>query len=123
MRRLTAAIILSVFLAGICITNSIVVKNAYKNLGENIEICRNAVSSAEESLSAAQHLEDEWVQVEEILTAFVDHDIVDEIGVSIARLKNYAGVHEADYLAECTVIEMKLEHMKDNAEFGFHSFF
>ncbi len=122
MSRLIAAIVLTLLMIGLCISDRIVINNAYDKLYESITECEKSAYS-EESRDTAERLNKEFEQTEGLLSVFVNHDILDEIAESAARLKILSGVSHADYLSECASIKLKLEYIKKDSGVNLHSIF
>ncbi len=124
MRRLIAAAVLVFIIAGICIANSLTVKYAYEDLSEDIFILQNSFEeSPEKAAELSAEFEEKWSKIEEPLSVFVNHDIIDNLGEAISRLPILAQKGEAMFLAECKSIEMELLHMKKDTRISLHSIF
>ncbi len=122
MSRIIAAIVLTLLMIGLCISDRIVINNAYDKLYESITECEKS-AYLEESGDTAERLNKEFEQTEGLLSVFVNHDILDEIAESAARLKILSGVSQADYLSECASIKLKLEYIKKDSGVNLHSIF
>ena len=122
MCRIIAAVVLFLLMVGLCISDRIVIDNAYEDLYEKTLRCEEAVDTPE-SKDSSEQLEKEFEQTEGLLSVFVNHDILDEIAESVARLKILSGVSRADYLSECASIKLKLEYIKKDSGVNLHSIF
>ncbi len=123
MKRVIAAIVLILVVAGFCIFNVVYIENSYNDLKSDIDGIKESYSS--ESVEAAQkkaaEFEEKWVKKEDNLSVFVNHDIIDELGVSISKLSIYAPFNEELFLAECKEIEIGLLHMLNDTKINMHS--
>ncbi len=125
MKRVIAAIVLILAVAGFCVFNVVYIENSYNDLKSDIDGIKESYSS--ESVEAAQkkaaEFEEKWVKKEDNLSVFVNHDIIDELGVSISKLPIYAPLNEELFLAECKEIEIGLLHMLNDTKINMHSLF
>ncbi len=122
MSRIIAAVILILLLTGLCISDRIVINHSYNSLNEYIIECENAVDS-KDNKEIAGKLKKEFETKEGLLSVYVNHDTLDEISESVARLETLAGVSRADYLSECASIKLKLEYIKKDSGINLHSIF
>lgn len=122
MSRIIAAVILISLLTGLCISDRIVINRSYNSLNEYITECENAVDG-EENKETAEKLKKEFEKREGLLSVYVNHDTLDEIAESVARLGALAGVSRAGYLSECASIKLKLEYIKKDSGINLHSIF
>lgn len=122
MSRIIAAVILISLLTGLCISDRIVINHSYNSLNGYIIECENAVDS-KDNKELAGKLKKEFERKEGLLSVYVNHDTLDEISESVARLETLAGESRADYLSECASIKLKLEYIKKDSGINLHSIF
>ncbi len=122
MSRIIAAIILIFMLAGLCVADRIVIDNAYNEMYSEITACE-AAKGTENADKAVSTIRKNWENREGLLSVFVNHDILDEIGVSVARLEALKSEADEDYLSECAVIKLKLDYIKKDSGINMHSIF
>lgn len=122
MSRIIAAIILIFMLAGLCVADRIVIDNAYNEMYSEITACE-AAKGTENADKAVSTIRKNWENREGLLSVFVNHDILDEIGVSVARLEALKNEADEDYLSECAVIKLKLDYIKKDSGINMHSIF
>lgn len=125
MKRLISASVLLVIIVAICIVSAITVKSAYHDLSQKLEVCiteYNAENIAK-AFESATDLEKDWKKREEILSIFVDHDIIDDLGVSISRLPSLANKKSDTFLAECNAVKVALTHMIKDISVNTHTLF
>ena len=123
MSRIIAAVVLVLLIAGFCISDRIIINNAYEVLYEKALNCESVAGEGEKASSAAKELNQKFSNTEGLLSVYVNHDILDEIAESAARLEVLSGRSEADYLSECAFIKLKLEYIKKDSGVNLHSIF
>ena len=123
MSRIIAAVVLVLLMLGFCISDRIVINNAYENLYQKAVKCEESAAVGQEAQKAAEELNREFGETEGLLSVFVNHDILDEIAEASARLRALSGRNEADYLSECAFIKLKLEYIKKDSGVNLHSIF
>ena len=117
MSRIIAAIVLISLLVGFCVSDRIIVNNTYEELNMLLLECENSADSK----MAVKKLQEEFEKKEGLLSVYVNHDTLDEIAESVARLKSLAGISTAEYLSECAAIKLKLEYIKKDSGINLHS--
>lgn len=122
MSRIIAAIVLVLLMIGLCISDRFVINNAYNKLYEKVVICERTADTSN-SVSTAEELSKEFNKTEGLLSVYVNHDVLDEIAESTARLKAVADISEVDYLSECAFIKLKLQYIKKDLGVSLHSIF
>lgn len=125
MKRLISASILLVIIVTLCIVNAFTVKSAYDDLSQKLELCISEYNSdnISKAFESATELENNWKKREEILSIFVDHDIIDDLGVSISRLPSLANKESDTFLAECNAVKVALTHMIKDISVNTHTLF
>ena len=123
MSRIIAAVVLVLLMLGFCISDRIVINNACEDLYEKTLECENSVVNGEKAKEAAKELNREFTDTEGLLSVYVNHDILDEIAESAARLEVLSGRSEVDFLSECAFIKLKLEYIKKDSGVNLHSIF
>ncbi len=125
MKRLISAVILLAVITALCVINAVTVKSAHTKLSEKLEICIEAYNKddTEKAFNTATQLENDWEKREEILSIFVDHDIIDDLGVSISRLPALAKEDSDTFLAECNAVKITLTHMIKDISVNAHTLF
>lgn len=123
--RTFIAIILSVLLGVFCyfsMHNLDSVTEEMKNKTEKIEdLVRDGdISVAEDKLKT---LEDDWIENEERLAVYIDHELLEEIGVSIASLKKMVNADDKNlFYAASAELKTKFIHMKDINSLSYRNF-
>ncbi len=122
MSRIIAAVVLILALAGLCIADRVVVNKTYDAMYEDITACE-AAAGQENVKDTTANIKENWEKREGVLSIFVNHDILDEIGTSIARLDALSHESDEDFLSECAVIKLKLDYIKKDSGINMHSVF
>ncbi len=125
MKRLISAAILLVVIILLCTINAVTVKSAHTALLEGLEVCVESYgkNDTEGAYQSAAALESDWEKREEILSIFVDHDIIDDLGISISRLPALAKEDSDTFLAECNAVRITLTHMIKDISVNAHTLF
>lgn len=126
MRRLTTALVLILLLGGICVTGIWTIDHNYEKITGLLDQAVDCYESGEmdKAVALAVDLEQQWVKAERYLSLFVNHDTVDEVGASIAKLEPLAlSDDKADYLAACKTAHLQLLHIRANEEVNFLNIF
>lgn len=121
MSRIIAAVVLAVTLVGICIADRAVVNRIYDTLYTGITACEQ--TELTDRTEAVLSITQSWRESEGLLSVFVNHSILDEIGESVARLEAMSDEEDEDFFAECAVIKLKLENIKKDSGINLHSVF
>ncbi len=122
MSRVIAAISLTVIMLALCITDRIVVNSTYDEMRKSIIACEETVGQKANKENTAK-AKNTFLEKEGVLSLFVNHDILDEIGEAVARLEYLSGMSDTDYLSECAAIKIKLEYIKKDSGVNLHSIF
>ncbi len=122
MSRIIAAVALVIIMAGLCISDRIVINNAYDKLYNTISECEKTVDSLENREKTSK-MKTEFMETEGLLSVCVNHDILHEIGESVARLESFSGLSKTDYLSECAAVKLKLDYIKKDSGVNLHSVF
>ncbi len=126
MKRLAAAGILLLLLAGICTAGIWTIDHNYTKidalLAQAVDLYE--AGDMEQAADFAVELEKQWVKAERYLSIFVNHATVDEVGASIGKLEPLALTgDEAGYLAACKTARLQLQHIRSNEEVSFLNVF
>ena len=116
MKRLIAVSILFLVIAAVCITGIVVINHTYKETSSRLENAAQEFQQGnyEKAAELAAELENEWIKSERILSLFVDHSSIDEIGISIARLEPAARNQNDIFLEECKLAKIQLLHIRED---------
>ncbi len=118
MKRLIWATVLSFLLVAILIFGNFVVKTNCQILLDAVQECKTT-QDKNSALQKAENLENMWVKKERRMAIFVNRNIVQEIGLHIALIKQTAAEPDSlDYLAACRETEILITHALKNQRFS-----
>lgn len=118
MRRLIAAFILILIVGGLIFASLYTTRYCCDKLIEKVDICEQNFKENKNIASSLNELEDYWEKCEPMLMIFANHDTLEDIGYSIARLK--AGDSE-DFMKESAELKERIYHLKISEKFSFKS--
>ncbi|MBE6805541.1 MAG: DUF4363 family protein [Ruminococcaceae bacterium] len=123
MKRIIAAVVLALIVAGLCFADVVMTNRIYNTLSANIKECRSAFLQKDyiTAEKKAKELEQNWTEREDIFSLFINHELIDEMGVSVAKLVPLAKTQDDMFLIECRVVEMTLKHIKNDSRVNLHS--
>lgn len=110
----------------ICCIEILCVNNIYTDSSEKLT---QAVTYMENdnytyAKETVESLEKYWIRVENLLSTFVNHEELYEIGTSIGKLKALANREEKDtFFAEAIEIKILLLHIKNYENLNFKGIF
>ena len=127
MKRLVIAVGLIVLIVVVCITENIIISHYYEKLNTMLDtasqLCLNGDKEGAQQQTA--DLEKYWDEsVENVLSMFVNHDVVDQIGYSIAKLEpSIISGGTLEFTTECKTASTFLKHIKEDEEISLTSIF
>ena len=115
MKRLAIAGVLFCIILGVCISNHFMVKNCCERMVFLIEECESAFEEGDaEAVATAKELQRQWEEYTPLLSLFVSRAVIEEIGISIARIPPYAATGSRDsFFGECSAAKKMLFNMRD----------
>lgn len=121
MKRLIFALFLLILIITICILGRLYINKNINELEAALEelitaFTQNNFTSAED---LSNKLEQDWVKKEEKLSVFVNKSTIEEIGLTVARIKSCAKHQNADFLTECESLSVLLAHVKNDENLPF----
>ncbi len=125
MKRIIAAVVLALIVAALCTADIIITDRIYDKLTDDIAKCRTAFESGDylTAENYSKKLESNWTEWEGMFSLFTNHDLIDDIGVSVSKLEPLAKDKDNIFLVECRIIEMTLTHIKNDSRVNLHSIF
>ena len=126
LKRLIAVGVLTLFIVVVCVVGHLTIESHYAQLSENL---KRAYSAAEQeqpeaAAEAARKTEALYVKAEGKMTFFVDHTLVEELGVSISRLCPLAEAGDLkEFRAECMAAQTRLRHILNDERLTFVNVF
>ncbi len=123
MKRLIAAAVLALFVVAALVTDILVTDNVVEILSADISNCKSAAEQGDYKAAEkyARALESNWEKIENYYTPFINHSLIDDMGVSVSKLVPLAKTQNAMFLTECRVIEVTLTHIKNDSRFHLHN--
>lgn len=127
MKRLVIACCLAVLIIASCITENLVISHQYKKLDTMLRTASQQCldNDLEDARDTAADLEKYWDEkAESVLSLFVNHDDVDQIGFSIAKLEpSIISDGSLEFVTECKTASTFLKHIKEDEEISLTSIF
>ncbi|MDD4700177.1 MAG: DUF4363 family protein [Oscillospiraceae bacterium] len=127
MKRLVVAVGLIALIVAACITENIVISHYYEKLNTMLNTASQLCLSddLEGAHQQTADLEKYWEEsAENVLSLFVNHNVVDQIGYSIAKLEpSIISSGSLEFTTECKTASTFLKHMKEDEEISLTSIF
>lgn len=114
MKRLIAAFILIFLVAGLIITSTYTVELCCTSLLDTLNLCEEEFRAQKNTDPSLSQLLSKWESYEPMLMIFANHDTLEEIGYSIARVR--LGDSE-DFLKESAELKERINHLKISEKF------
>lgn len=119
MKRLIWAAALTFLLAAIIVFGKYTVTSNCRALLDEVEACQSEKNTAS-AIAKAEALENKWNKKEWLLSIFINRNIVQEIGVHIALIKQTASEPDSlDYGICCREAYVLLSHAVKNQRLSF----
>ena len=125
MKRLIFIPILTVILAAMCLTSTLVIQNDTKTMDQTIHLAEQAMQSDDLKLANqyAAELSEQWEKSRHRLEAFVNTEIIYEIGSSVADIKSLTLPEQKDeFLMACGECHDLLRNMKESEALSWEMF-
>ena len=124
MRRLIAAGILFIFVIVSYVTGFLFIRDTCNTAKEMLESCVSDYKGGKDAKPKAEELEKYWTKKETTLSAFADHDEIDEIELAISTLKVYSSTDKGELFDEYSeTVETLLHQLKEDIIPSLHSIF
>lgn len=120
MKRLFAALILLIITLGFTVYAAITVNNYSSRMLSLINQSQEDFLNKKSTDDNLSKLEEIWKEAEPMLYIFTNHEALENISVSICKVK--AGDSE-DFLKESAELKEKVDHLRKGETFSFRSFF
>ncbi len=123
MKRLIAAAVLGVVVIAALIADIMLTNKVVETVSKDIKNCKTAAEQGDYTAAKAyaETLEKNWEKTETYFSLFINHDLIDNMGVSVSKLVPLANSRDSMYLTECRVIEVTLTHIKNDSRFNLHN--
>lgn len=124
MKRLIAAVVLTVIVTGLAFSSAMTIDRYYHNLTEHIETIEKLYRNGESTDDQLSALKEQWEKTEPVLMFFANHDSVEEIGIRINRLVSLSGTENGGiFEAETAELKTRINYLKDSESLTFESVF
>ncbi len=120
MKRLIAAFVLILITAGLIAFSTYTVNKSTHLLLELIEQSEKDFNNKKSTDSSLDKLEEVWQDFEPTLYIFTNHETLEDISISICRVRTG---DEEDFLKESAELKEKIAHLKIGETFSLHSLF
>lgn len=123
--RTVIAIILSVALGLFCFLSKQNLDFVADDITDDIKAVEELVKQGniDGAVSKIDRIEKEWIKNEIRLAIYIDHDLLEDIGVSVSSLKALARADDKSlFYAKTAELHTKLIHMKDINSFSYRNF-
>lgn len=123
--RTIIAIILSVVLGFFCFLSKHNLDSVADDITDDIKSIEELVKQGniDGAVSEINRIEKEWIKNEIRLAIYIDHDLLEDIGVSVSSLKSLAKAEDKSFFyAETAELTTKIIHMKDINSFSYRNF-
>ncbi len=120
MKRLIAAFILIFLVAGLIIASTYTIQLCCASLLDTLNLCEEEFRAQKNTAPSLSKLQKDWERYEPMLMIFTNHDTLEEIGYSIARVR--LGDSE-DFLKESAELKERIHHLKISEKFSIKTLF
>ena len=126
MRRLIAAAVLAAVIVSVCVVGQQVIRRCGQEVGallmESMEAAQNG--DTETAAQKAALAEETFTERENKLNFFIRHDLVEDLGSQLAKLKDLATEETAsEFLSEAGSAVIMLTHVVDDERPTFLNIF
>lgn len=115
MKRLIAGFVIIIILGGACYVGVYATQKAYEEIYETIENSEKYMQNGEEAQakSAALKAEELWIEKEKLLAIFINHELLDEVGLKLSQLEPFANENtKEEFFASVNSAKTALIHMR-----------
>ncbi|MBQ9977501.1 MAG: DUF4363 family protein [Clostridia bacterium] len=115
MKRLIAGFVIIIILGGACYLGVCATQKAYEEIYETIENSEKYMQNGEEAQakSAALKAEELWIEKEKLLAIFINHELLDEVGLKLSQLEPFANENtKEEFFASVNSAKTALTHMR-----------
>lgn len=116
MKRLIVSLVIIVVLGGFCYLGNYLTQKTYDKVLKTVENSEEYMQKDEEALakSDAKRAEEQWVKSEKYLAIFINHDLIDEVGLKLSQLEPFATRDtKEEFFAAVKSVKTALIHMRN----------
>lgn len=125
-RRIIASAVLLAIVITVCTVGQLTVDGCGKDISKLLDSAKTSIKKEDYKAAAhySQKAEDKYVDCERKLSFFINHDLIEDLGVEVAKLNALAGEETADeFLSEISCAEVMLTHLMNDYKPSLYTVF
>lgn len=125
-RRIIASAVLLVLVITVCVVGQLTVDGCGKDISNLLDSAKTSIKKEDYKAAAhySQKAEDKYVDCERKLSFFISHDLIEDLGVEVAKLSDLAREETSDeFLAELSSAEVMLTHLLNDYKPSIYTVF
>ena len=124
MKRLISAGILFAFVVAAYVSSFIYIKKTCNETIELVRLCEENYKDGKNAYETAEKIDEIWVDKEQTLSFFVNHDRIDEVELELSSLLLYNRTdNEILFYEHIETLKMLLFQIKEDSMINAHSIF
>ena len=124
MKRLISAGILLAFVVAAYLSSLIYISNTCGEIIELVKQCEGDYKEGKNAYQTAEKIDEIWVDKEQTLSFFVNHDRIDEVELELTSLLLYSGTdNEILFYEHIETLKMLLYQIKEDSMINAHAIF
>ena len=124
MKRLISAGILFAFVVAAYVSSFIYIKKTCNETNELVRLCEENYKDGKNAYETAEKIDEIWVDKEQTLSFFVNHDRIDEVELELSSLLLYSRTdNEILFYEHIETLKMLLFQIKEDSMINAHAIF
>lgn len=124
MKRLISAGILLAFVVAAYLSSLIYIRKTCDETIELVKQCEADYKEGKNAYQTAEKIDEIWVDKEQTLSFFVNHDRIDEVELELTSLLLYSGTdNEILFYEHIETLKMLLYQIKEDSMINAHAIF
>lgn len=124
MKRLISAGILFAFVVAAYVSSFIYIKKTCNETIELVRLCEENYKDGKNAYETAEKIDEIWVDKEQTLSFFVNHDRIDEVELELSSLLLYSRTdNEILFYEHIETLKMLLFQIKEDSMINAHAIF
>ena len=124
MKRLISAGILFAFVVAAYVSSFIYIKKTCNETIELVILCEENYKDGKNAYETAEKIDEIWVDKEQTLSFFVNHDRIDEVELELSSLLLYSRTdNEILFYEHIETLKMLLFQIKEDSMINAHAIF
>ena len=124
MKRLISAGILFAFVVAAYVSSFIYIKKTCNETIELVRLCEENYKDGKNAYETAEKIDEIWVDKEQTLSFFVNHDRIDEVELELSSLLLYSKTdNEILFYEHIETLKMLLFQIKEDSMINAHAIF